>query len=559
MFDKKQTTLQATTVAGKPKKNAFLAAAGKQAAITMSGNGAKKYSTTGNDFVDQFGSVSSYKAPRDYKDIAKDMSTLWGSNPIKALAFIFYIRLITRVVSLFDGTKTLSTQRGQGLKHEGIFRMMWVAINYPSAFWKNIHLFIAVGSWKDIITMLSYDLQYNSWAGRKLDWEKMGQLILVGLENPKQSNLLKKYLPQLRSNSKCTTLEAQADNMIAKWVCSLLFGGKEHGSTTYKKYRKLKTSGTAHEWQKLISTRNVININFSTIHGRALSLLVSSKFLSNNGLEAKYDKWLESQPLVKFTGYVYELCAKIAGATKQYQINTINKQFDMLVDVAKKGIKQDTSLIVVRDTSGSMSSPATGTKIACGDVAKSLALFFSHLLPKGAFANSWIEFHSTAQMRTWKGSTPVQKWQNDHSTYVGGTNFQGVISLLCSIKAKGVNENEFPTGILCISDSEFNPSQLGKTNVQTARKSLKQAGFSADYVKNFQIVLWNLNNSYYQNSATKFETHEETENVFYFSGLDGSVISFLTGMEGSNKAAPKTDVELFDAAMDQEVLNMLQV
>lgn len=62
--------------------------------------------------------------------------------------------------------KTSTTQRGQGLKYEGIMRMTWIALNAPETFWKNITLFIAVGSWKDIILMLSYDIQQNGWIRR---------------------------------------------------------------------------------------------------------------------------------------------------------------------------------------------------------------------------------------------------------------------------------------------------------------------------------------------------------------------------------------------------------
>ena len=562
MFKTKQSNLiekkESTTIKG--KKNAFVAAANEKAAVTISGNGAMKYSTTGNDFVDQFGKCSNYKAPRSYNEVSKDMSTLWAIDPQQAFAFALYIRMITRTVSLINGVKTTSVQRGQGLKHEGIMRMIWIAVNYPNVFWKNAHLIVAVGSWKDIIQMLSYDLQYNGWKDRLMNWNYFGDMILAGLENPAQSNLLKKYLPQIKANSRCKTIEAQADNLISKWICSLLFGSKE-STYNYKKYRQLKTSGTAHEWQKLISTKNLVNINFSTIHGRALAMMVSSKFLKNNGLEARYDQWLTTQPLVKYTGFVYELCAKISAIKKPYEEQTINKQFMSLVETAKKGAKKETSLIVVRDTSGSMSSNATGTKISCGDVAKSLALFFSYMLPEGAFNDSWIEFHSTAKMRTWKGKTPVERWKNDHSSYVGDTNFEGVIDLICNIKRKGISEEEFPTGILCVSDGEFNPAQLGKTNVESARIKLKKAGFSAEYVKNFQIILWNLGNSYYGrgNSGNKFETHGETENVFYFSGLDGSVIAFLTGLEGQKAGVPKTDVELMQAALNQEIFGMIQI
>lgn len=552
LFDSKSTTQKTSATS----TNAFVNAGLKKSAETRSGNGALKYSTTGNSFVDQFGKLGSYKEPRSFQDISRDMSELYAINPEMTVKFAFYIRTITRQSQYLDGNKTATIQRGAGLKHESIMRLIWLAVNHSNQFWANVNLIPVLGSWNDIFKMLQYDLVYNGWKDRTLDWNKFGQLLLAGLENENTSNLVKKYLPQIKANSQCKTVDSQADNMIAKWICSLLFGG-----STYKQYRKLKTSGTAHDWQKLISQGKFLEIDFKTVHGRALAQLVSGKFISNRGLEEKYNQWIESQPVAKFTGYPHELFAKLP--SKQYQISTLNKQFKGLVETAKQNAVQGTNLIVVRDTSGSMGSHAPGTTQSCFDIGKALALFFSEMLPEGHFANSWIEFNSNAKMHTWKGSTPYEKWVNDHSRYVGSTNFQSVIELFCKIKNQGVSESEFPSGILCISDSEFNPTQLKETNVKTARKTLKNAGFSEDYVQNFKIVLWNLQNSYYgRGSGEKFETYGETQNVFYFSGYDGSVIAFLTGVkdkDGNVKSEPKTDVELFEAAMDQEVLNLVKV
>jgi hypothetical protein len=469
--------------------------------------------------------------------------------------------MITRTVSLMDGTKTETTQRGGGLKHEGIMRMIWLHINHPNTFWKNIGLFVSLGSWKDIFVMLSYDLQYNGWANRVLDWEKFGKLILAGLENPNTSELVKKYLPQIKASKKCTTIESQADNIISKWICSLLFGKKETSALTgYVKYRKLKSNGTAHQWQQLISQGNHKLVNFDTIHGRALSLLVSGKYLANNGLEAKYEAWIASKPTAKFTGYPHELFTKMP--SKKYQIDTLNAQFMGLVETAMKNATTNTSMIVVRDTSGSMGSSATGTSQSCFDIAKALALFFSYMLPNGHFANSWIEFNSSAKMHTWKGSTPHEKWTNDRSGFVGSTDFQSVIRLFVNIKQSGVSESEFPTGILCISDAEFNPSELGKTNVQTALSTLRNAGFSEEYVSKFKIVLWNLQSrAYGSTTGKKFETYGDVDNVYYFSGYDGSVIAFLTGTEvvEGKSSEPKNAKELFEAAMNQEMMNKIEM
>ncbi len=530
----------------------FVAEALKDQAITTSHNGAKKYSTTGNSFVDQFGSLGAYKNPRSFEDISKDCETLWADSKINALHFMFYVRMITRITSLADGTKTAVSQRGAELRHEGIMRMIWLHMRSPETFWNNIGLWVAVGSWKDIITMLQYDLVYNGWDGRKLDWDKFGKVIVTGLNNENTNNLLKKYLPTIKAKSACKTVESQADTIISKWICSLLFGPKDDKGATYKQYRKLKTSGTANEWQKLISQKKHDLIDFNTIHGRALKLLVRSKFLENQGLKEKYEKWItKPETEAKFTGFVHELFEKLPDMITDLsrgEAETINKQFATLVE--KGGSVEATKLIVVRDTSGSMGSICKGTNLSCLDMGKALALYFSEFLT-GKFANAWIEFADNATVRTWKGNSPIEKWFNDESESYGSTNFQSVISLFAKMKKSGVPESEFPTGILCISDGEFNPSQLGKTNVEDSLTLLRNAGFSDDFVNNFVIVLWNVIGGA-KGHGGKFDTHGDVANVFYFSGFSPATIGFLT-------SKIRTASELFEAAMDQEILNMLEV
>lgn len=101
--------------------------------------------------------------------------------------------------------------------------------------------------------------------------------------------------------------------------------------------------------------------------------------------------------------------------------------------------------------------------------------------------------------------------------------------------------------------SEFNPTALGKTNVDTALITLKSVGFSDEYVNNFVIVLWNLqSNAYGPTTGKKFETYGNVPNVFYFSGYSAATVSFLT-------SKIKNAEELFLEAMNQEVLNMIEI
>ena len=556
------TTKQAQLIDVKPKarkgsnkRNAFLHGASKVSAETLSGNGALKYSTTGSDFVDQFGNLGTYKAPRSFDLISSDCAKLYAKDKELFVKFTIYMRMISRktdIVSL--GIKTLEAQSGAELRHEGIMRMVWLSQKDPEAFWSNIGLFISAGSCKDIITMLRQDLVYHGWEGRKLDWDKFGALIVELLSNDTTVNLMKKYLPQIRSNSSCTTVEKQAGNIIAKWICNLVFGSKS-GSKTYKQYRQLKNSGTAHEWQKLISQQKFSELDFKAIHGRALNLLVRSKFLKNQNLSEAYSEWVNDKETVsvKYTGFVHELLCELDSNRDPNFVTTVDKQFVEAVNKVKGERENATGMIVVRDTSGSMGAIATGCKFTCNSVAKALALYFSEFL-SGEFADSWIEFNNTAKMHTWKGQTASERWRNDRSGYVGGTNFQSVIDLFTRLKAQGIDEADFPVGIVCISDGEFNPAQLGKTNVEVARQKLRNAGFSNEYCDNFKICLWNLYNSYYgQTSKQKFETFGDVKNVFYLSGYSASNVQFIL----NNKV--ETAEDLFNAAMDQELLSLVKV
>lgn len=553
MFTTKQTQLfnkpEVSTVS--TGKGLFINSALKKSAVTRSENGSVKYSTTGDDFVDQFSNIGKYKLPRTYDEISKDMDILWSQDQLAATKFAFYLRTIPRKVTLINGTVTEAPQKGAELRWESLMRLVWLSQKSPTTFKSNFPLFLSLGSWKDAFKLLQYDLIYNGWDKRVLDWQFMGNIIVSGLANTNTCELIKKYLPQIHNKKKCGTVEKQANTMIGKWLCSLLFGAKTgDGSGNYKKYRLLKATGTAHTWQQLISQQKFDLIDFDKVHGRALKLMSSSKFLENQGLKEKYAEWIKGpDAMVKYTGFVHELFPNDK-PSEQHIKDTINKQFNVLVEKAKEN-EANTPYIVVRDTSGSMGSPVIGEKFSSNHVAKAIALYFSQFL-KGPFANAFIEFADTATLREWKGSTPFDKFYNDKCDAYGSTNFMSVIGLFCSLRSQISDESEFPKGIICISDGEFNPASLGKTNVDSAREMLRQAGFSRDFVDNFVITLWNIPNSFYGRSAVKFETHGEVSNVFYFSGLSASVISFLNGKVSTAR-------DLFDEAMNQEVLNLIEI
>jgi hypothetical protein len=98
-----------------------------------------------------------------------------------------------------------------------------------------------------------------------------------------------------------------------------------------------------------------------------------------------------------------------------------------------------------------------------------------------------------------------------------------------------------------------------ESNFNLAIRKLSKAGFSADYVKSFKIILWDIPNDYYGKTSPTFEDFADAPNFFYLSGYDPSAIAFILGTEVSERQAPRNAQELFEAAMDQSLLNRLIV
>ena len=189
-----------------------------------------------------------------------------------------------------------------------------------------------------------------------------------------------------------------------------------------------------------------------------------------------------------------------------------------------------------------------------------MALYFSEFL-EGYFADTFAEFSSGCKLHKWNGATPVDKYINDGCGAYGNTNFQSVIDLFIRLKSEGVEEKDFPSGILCVSDGEFDRCGTNKsTNFQLAIRRLREAGFSEEYVNSFKIILWDIPNDWYDvDNKVKFEDFADAPNFFYMSGYDPSAVAFILGGNRPELKAPKNAEELFLTAMDQELLNRVRI
>ena len=540
----------------KNKTNAFVKAA-KFRAYSVTENGATALATTGSILVDQFGKAGNFRG-RPIDAVFYDMDKLWEENPQSALRFPFYLRLITRKTRIDKGVKTEKVQKGQGARDEAFKRLLWLARFHKDEFARNIAILPIVGSWKDMWALLYYDITEGTHA---IDENLIFSLLKLGLENELHVDLVKKFMPRIKSSSKCTTEWTLNMNMFAKRFAKYL-------RVPYTKYNKLKASGTAHDFQKLICNGKYEELDWNKIPGRALSLLASGNFLKRHNLVNSYQDWIDKQDVAPFVGYPCELYKRFRNMSSlSYTLSkTIDKQFDGLVRKAEADEKVTENVLVGLDTSGSMMTQIKGlSNYSCIDMAVSLALFFAKL-NKGAFHNKVMMFDNV--------STPFDLPSESFTTNAkalphvgcGGTNFQSIIDELVKIRVQNpqIPLEEYPKTILVVSDMQFNPISRNwgwtsipitekATNAEYSRNKLKEV-FPSEFVDSMKFVWWDCAGR----GTNTYEGESDNGQDFFFSGFDGSILTFLIGAEEKENTTQSTKLTAEDVALNalnQEILS----
>ncbi|MCI5058452.1 MAG: DUF2828 family protein [Flavobacteriales bacterium] len=520
--------------------NTFLNAAYKYDAYTE--NGAISHSTSGDALLDYFSKAGTYRN-RELQDVFADLSLMWAQSPKIALQIIFYNRLITRKISGDLGTEKV--QMGQGNKSEFRLALKWLAKNHRSVLNKNLWLVPFVGCWKDLWhTDLIHDLDRNI----------VFDLIRTAMRKRDQADLIAKYLPRIRSKSNTHNVRHLELN---EWAHAFI----KYLGWTPKQYRKFKSSGNAHEFQRKMSQDGWEDLDFNTIPGKALFQMVNHHgldgltTLQRHGLEEGYLDWIMDQPTAKFTGYVYELMNAVSYNSTLAQSYTVDKQFDGLIELAQRDKKIQENVWCALDTSGSMLAPVANTNAY--NICISLGIYFS-TLNSGSFKDHVIMFDSKSRIKQLKGSFTDKVHQiRSTKTAWGSTNFQSVIDEIVRIRKKNphIPISDFPSTLVVVSDMQFNPVNGNATsNYEAAMFKLKQVG-----LPKIRIVWW-----WVTGRAQDFPSTIDDKGVIMIGGFDGAILSLLLGEEqkssGSKKVTEKlTPLDNMLKALNQEILQNVKL
>lgn len=539
--------------------NPFLQAVSSHDSMTE--NGALAHSTTGDLLLDYFQRCGTYRE-RDIEKVASDISAIYGENPVLATMIVFYNRMVTRKVKGFAQSETV--QKGQGNRDEFRKSLRYLALHHSNGFYKNLWLVPVVGVWKDLWHIDTINV---------FDRQHVLNLIKRGMECDYNKELLAKYLPRIRSNSniKATTHKNiayhHALNRLARDVTQMM-GWSE------KQYRKFKSSGKAHVFQQQITNQDYQNIDFNAIPGKALFQMTKQpsknkqSFIDRHGLTDRYVQWIESKPVVKFTGYPHDLYRAINFSTidmNHVQRITANKQFDGLLEKTRadgtSGLNENVWVAI--DTSGSMgwnTIDNKGTRPI--DVCVSLGIYFSSL-NEGAFKDHVVMFDDNSYVKKLSGSFVDKCLQLQKTCAMGGTNFQSVIDEIVRVRRNNpqIPVEDYPTTLLVVSDMQFNSvspirSTDTITNQQAAQKKLTQVGLPP-----MRFIWWNLN----VRSNTSQQAKLDDENVTLLSGFDPAIISIILGgkqeiYDETTKTMRKLNAyENMLKALDQEVLRNISI
>lgn len=507
--------------------------------------------------LDYFSKCGTY-TNRTEEQVNSDMVRIFNDDAPTALKLVFGVRLISRKID----NKVQVT--GFGRRDEFYKCVKWLVENDPETLYKNLHLIPVFGSCKDLIEIAT-SLDFTTR-------DHIYHLVAKNFDDP----LLLKYLPQIRSTSQIRTERDKKRIDWAKGLCKYL-------GITFKQYRKFKSKGAAHIWQKQMGRNDWDNINFSGIPGKALLNHISRKgkkdkksvFERHNQIE-RLKEWVLAQKNVKFTGYPYELLRAASKPSNIIQKTIYDKQFETILEPFKN--HKLGNVLSCLDISGSMGCSVLND-VSAMDVCLSMGLVFS-ALNFGHFKDVVCGFSDSPIILKLAGGfcdrlNTLKTDRKFQQVAWGSTNFQGVIDMLCQIKLNNpeIPTKEFPDTLLVLSDMQFNPAPrlywtptvtqlqtLTDTNYEVARKKLNDAG-----LKEMRIIWWFLNGE-----ATDFPSNMDDKGVYMIGGFDPVNLMSLLGLNiqknakietpnNSNQKVSETPLDGMMNFLSQPIFNLIEV
>ena len=421
-------------------------------------NGALGYRTTGKYLLDLNFATASLRKMQP-TEITGKFTDAFLDNKLYALKWLFYLR---------DAREGLGERRS--------FRVILnhLANTEPDIVEAFVKLIPEYGRYDDLMCLLGTECEVYALAAIKEQLEKD----LKDMGEGKPISLLGKWLPSCNTSSKQT----KKNGTIVRTYLGLSEKNYRKILSKLREYIKIvERQMSAKEWDK---------INYEAVPSRA-NLIYNDAFLRNDeerrreylGSLEKGEAKINASVLFPHD-IVYKYGCRCSTRTKDDTLEALWKALPDLVN-------GDSSTLVVRDGSGSMTWDNLGGGVKPLDVATALAIYFAER-SCGEFKDKYITFSSRpglvdmANLNTLRDKLMRSYREADYSN----TNIEATFNLILNTAIKGhMKQEEMPKNILIISDMEFDIATTGEVN-QTLFDSISEKFEEYGY-KIPRLVFWN--------------------------------------------------------------------
>ena len=415
-------------------------------------NGAVTHSTSLNAVVDMF-FIAGASRQMTEQSIINVFVKAFDQDPVLAIKCLFCAR-------------DIRGGAGERRFFQIIMKHLIKSIPYEELVDQLIVLVPEYGYWKDVFQLERPTPDNLDWLVRQLD------------ENPNKG-LLAKWWPRR-----------------GEWFSH----GHKQAKMTPKEFRKklvgltkvVETDMCNKEWQ---------NINYSHVPGQAFQRYKKA-FLRND--ESRFSQFITKAikgeaKVNSSTVFPYQLYQSFC---KGENSNSIIAQWNNLPDYVGEG-----SFLPMCDTSGSM----IGLPM---EMSISLGVYLSER-NKSIFKDAFLTFSEKPELQVLKGNVADRFRQLRGAHWEMNTNLLAAFELILNKAVQaGLPQSDMPDTILIISDMEFDPAWMGKTNYETIQMMYENAGYVAP-----KIAFWNV-----KGREGNVPVNAKAPNVALISGASPAIV-----------------------------------
>ena len=405
-------------------------------------NGMATNSSSLSACVDLFFNIGAMRG-QDKKRLIATFSSAFNEDPKRAMKLLFWARDV----------------RG-GAGERQVFKdiITYLAAGHDLALKPNLHLIAEYGRWDDLLALTGTILERDAFT--------LIQEALVA-----ENGLCAKWMPR--------------KGIIANKLRNFMkMSPKEYRKTLVNLTNVVETKMCAKDWD---------SIEFNKLPSVA-SARYQKAFWKNSpdGYGAYVESLVKGETTINAGAvYPYDITKSLTHGDNK----VANEQWKALPNYLEEA---NDMILPVVDVSGSMSSPAGGSKnVTCMDVAISLGLYISER-NEGPFKDAFITFSNNPQLQVVNGNLTDRYRQMKSSDWGMSTNLEATFELILNqAKKHDLTQDQMPNKILILSDMEFNAAtgggwrSTGNEWNPTAQQMIENMYDVAGYTIP-QIVYWNI-------------------------------------------------------------------